>query len=1372
MAIAELVVKLIGDVSGFQKSMDQVGKTVSRTGKSITSAGEALSKTITLPMLGIAGASLKLAGDFQASMSKVSALGEITGNDLKKLESQALELGASTQFSAKQAADGMAELASAGFKTEEIYNAMPGVLDLAAAGQISVAEAAGVAAATIGQFNLDASESTRVADVLARGAAEGALTISDLGTTMKYVGPVAKTLGQSLEETVSAITLLSNAGIKGSDAGTALRMGLVRMVKPTKQAQEVIDKLGLQLTTSEGKVRPFVEVIQELKTKQASLADVTKLVGTPALSSWIALINQGPEKLAAMNEKMASSEGAAKQMAAILRDNLYGSFEQMSGAIETLGIAIGMALTPAARSIMGAVQSIAESAVSFVEAFRSLNQNTQNAIIAFLGVVTVAGPVAFAIGKIITVVGGMIKAMAAAKTAAALMATTGGIGLIVVAIGAAVAAVVYFKDDIIAAFDAAWSFTKDFASWFWDTFTNIGSAVVEGFSIAIDYISEWASRIYDVIYAALDIVLALFGTSFEEIGQTISLAMDAAAFVFNNFGTICAVALDSFLMLFGLNTSQMLEIWNVVWDGAKLAFTIFQDACVEVMNGLLSVFTELGSLLVSVWTSAMNGIRDIFVTVFDTIITGLGYAETVIGAFSERGETAISNLRKALEEMRKPVEVTTEKVTETKLAVDDLSKAVTTQEKAVEKDKKKIEELSGANAKTTKATKDLDKATNSLAGSTDKSAKATSKKTKEEKEAEKAAKAAAKANEDLAEKIQELVEGNTKYEQTLKKIRDGAISAEDANKELGNVYAEAARLLNDYNVANENYQRLLQSYASGENVQVTQVQEIVKAYDEAKQKLDEFSDTQDQLFKGDGKKGGKTKGIEDVFKMLFGVDLGDAFGEELANTISNSIGEAIKLAFSGGHSEDYEKLASSAATTAIASLADAWLGEGWGAIVEDWFGPLIDGLFEGMFGKESAGTTARKSADKFFAEVFDENRLGIIVNGQLVKIRDLVFKGDTLFGGEAIFGEADSTFANFFQSLPPMAREAFGGVGAAFEELLGVGEDISGQLGAVFANNVGASLNNLQLLVYSTGKSFEELRSAVMEAFLDGKLSALEAQSALNGINQIATKGIPDGIGMTIQAFENLKAAGVRGGRALIDALEDMGFEAKELGLKTLPELMNNLLQSGKFTQKEIDMVFQAMRDHGINSVEDLTNATQDQLLAVLSQLQAQEFPFADAASDAEDLVEEINKLPPKKDLQFNIKTNFDENTKKAMQEGYVPNNQGEHVTQTSPKPNAKGNVFSSGAVLPFAKGGVVGQFTMFDIGSMAERGPEAIMPLERLPDGRLGVLSATNSKSDTSVVHNITINAPYAMPGVSETIRREIDKYFDTKNRLPGIRR
>lgn len=414
-------------------------------------------------------------------------------------------------------------------------------------------------------------------------------------------------------------------------------------------------------------------------------------------------------------------------------------------------------------------------------------------------------------------------------------------------------------------------------------------------------------------------------------------------------------------------------------------------------------------------------------------------------------------------------------------------------------------------------------------------------------------------------------------------------------------------------------------------------------------------------------------------------DIAKQFNDELNSTIGGALGDALGAALTGGD----VKAAISAGGQQLGSLLGTELGGAIGGPFGAAFGgalggqlgqkiatdiagifdggksskkgvsTLLDTIFPGLgtgfdkllgdklFG-ESKGTAIRKQIDKFFADAFDANRLLVIINGQLEQIKDLDLGGGT-------FASPDGAAGQFFAGLSESAQAAFSGVAEGFSTLLGTGEEAAIGLAQAFAENLGGSLNNLQLLVQASGVSFEQLHDSVVNAFLDGKLSALEAQTALNELAVVAQDGIPGALGATTEAFENLKAAGVKGGRALVDAIKDIGFEAKEVGIKDFGQLQASLLASGKFTQQEIEQLFATLRANGIDSIEELTSATNEQLLPVLSALQAQEFPFAEAASDAGELITTIQDLPNEKTLTFNIKTNFDSNTQRAQSEGYVP---------------------------------------------------------------------------------------------------------------------
>ena len=290
--------------------------------------------------------------DFETGMSGVRALTSATNEEFLLLKETAKELGADTSFSASEAALGMQNLASAGFTTNEIVAAMPGMLDLAASSGEDLAVASDIAATTLRGFGLEASEAAHVADVLAEAAARTNANVADTGEAMKYIAPIANAMGLSLEETAAAIGLLSDAGIKGSQAGTTLRGALSRLAKPTEDMLEVMDSLGLSFYDSNGQMKSISAIVGMLKTNMANLTEeqrqnaLVTLFGQEALSGMMVLMEAGPEKLDALTQSLENCKGAASEMAKVRLDNLAGDMEELSGAVETAKLDIMEKLDP------------------------------------------------------------------------------------------------------------------------------------------------------------------------------------------------------------------------------------------------------------------------------------------------------------------------------------------------------------------------------------------------------------------------------------------------------------------------------------------------------------------------------------------------------------------------------------------------------------------------------------------------------------------------------------------------------------------------------------------------------------------------------------------------------------------------------------------------------------------------------------------------------------------------------------------------------------------------------------------------------------------------------------------------------------------
>lgn len=330
------------DSSKAQSAMSKFSSLAQGALKGVTVAIGAASTA----MAAMSGYAIKVGSEFEAGMSKVEAISGATKEELKKLEEQAISLGASTAFSASEAAAGMENLASAGFTVNEITEAMPGMLNLAASSGEDLAVAADIAASTLRGFGLEADQAAHVADVLAKNAADTNAAVYDTGEAMKYVAPVASAMGLSFEEVTASIGIMANAGIQGSQAGTTLRGALTRLVNPTDKMKETMDELGLSFFDAEGKMISITDMTAIMQKKMEGLTDKQKnaalatLFGQEALSGMLALIDAGPQELSELTQSLVDCDGAAEEMAGTMQNNLKGSLEGFMGAAETFGIQI------------------------------------------------------------------------------------------------------------------------------------------------------------------------------------------------------------------------------------------------------------------------------------------------------------------------------------------------------------------------------------------------------------------------------------------------------------------------------------------------------------------------------------------------------------------------------------------------------------------------------------------------------------------------------------------------------------------------------------------------------------------------------------------------------------------------------------------------------------------------------------------------------------------------------------------------------------------------------------------------------------------------------------------------------------------------
>jgi TP901 family phage tail tape measure protein len=399
MSIAEVVARFTADTSGVDMAMKRVNSSINKTAYTMSRAGTMMGVSMGAAGAAVAvglGVAVKTAMDFEAQIDRVGAISGASGADLQKLRQAALDLGASTSKSATEVAQGMELMAAAGFETNEVIAAMPGVIAAAEASGEDMAVVTEVVTAALNGFKLEASQATHVADVMAMAANRSSASVQDLGYAFKYAAPVAKQLGFSIEELAAMTAVMSDAGIKGEQAGTSLRMSLTRLVKPTAEVKKGLRAIGVSLTDAQGKMKPAPQLLNEIMVAMNGVdgstrtAAAAQIFGTEAMSGMLAVIDAGPAKLQRLTKAFENSDGAAKRTAKQMKDNLKGALEEMQGALETAAIAIGDALAPAVRKVADWIKNLANG-------FNGLSDSMKSTI-----------AISAAIGSALAIIGGVV----------------------------------------------------------------------------------------------------------------------------------------------------------------------------------------------------------------------------------------------------------------------------------------------------------------------------------------------------------------------------------------------------------------------------------------------------------------------------------------------------------------------------------------------------------------------------------------------------------------------------------------------------------------------------------------------------------------------------------------------------------------------------------------------------------------------------------------------------------------------------------------------------------------------------------------------------------------------------------------------------
>lgn len=653
------------------QKISATGEKLQTVGSNIESAGKKL-LPVTGAVTALGTAAVKTAADFDSAMSQVAAVSGATGSDLEALRDKAREMGAKTKFSASEAAEAMNYMAMAGWKTGDMLDGIEGIMNLAAASGEDLATTSDIVTDALTALGLSAADSGHFADILAAASSNANTNVSMMGETFKYCAPVAGALGFTAEDTAEAIGLMANAGIKSSQAGTAMRTMLTNLTGEIKFSGAAFGEMTVQTTNADGSMRSLGDILADCRVAFSQMsesersANAEALVGKNAMSGFLAVMNAAPSDIEKLNSAITNCDGTAEKMATTMQDNLEGQLTILKSQLEELAISFGELLMPAIRTIVGWIQK-------FVDWLNSMGEGTKKVVMTVALLAAALGPVLIVIGKVVSAIGtimtivpkiaGAINVVKGAFAALNVTMLANPITLIIAAIAALVAAFIYLWNNcegfrqfwinlwegIKQAVTTAWNAITSFLSTAWESILGIAQTVWGAISGFFTTLWEGITGVFTAAWTSISGVMTTIWNTITSVWQsiydTISPLLEAFRYLFETIFEAIRILIErAFTAVF----QKIQEIWNAivafltpVLEGIK---NVFQTIWTAIQSVVATVLTAIQGVVTTVWNAIKNAVTTVMNAIKGVVSSAWNNIKSMISSVMNSIKSVITSI--------------------------------------------------------------------------------------------------------------------------------------------------------------------------------------------------------------------------------------------------------------------------------------------------------------------------------------------------------------------------------------------------------------------------------------------------------------------------------------------------------------------------------------------------------------------------------------------------------------------------------------------------------------------------------------------------------------------------------------------------------